>query len=288
MFFLFLFFGIFFSFFFCFCFVLFFKPESLSTATLSGLISHDSHGDVPSKSCPCSDVTILSMLLPPSAFTWQSAGKPKFKGKAHSPQVRAQSVSFPFPLGNGLKTPGLLEAKTDSHAQLSALDSVPWGLFFTLPLVPSLCPASQCLSVYSFHCQLWEVCGWWLRSCRLGGWGRVFGLAMATAAVKEPAWFGLLCERPGFCLISGFLVGPRPCDLLSVVLLAFLLQSYCQPELVVGMGAQLKVFQQKQKGHRSRAGSMFLSQGHTPSHILAGHPGLEHGASESLQNCQSL
>lgn len=89
-----------------------------------------------------------------------------------------------FPLINDLKTPRIkgMQQKTS----LSVLGFTPLGRL--LPFSPSLpLPSSSVQSVCNFHSWLCLLGGlWvWLRSRRAaGGWGILFGLVMATAAVK--------------------------------------------------------------------------------------------------------
>lgn len=108
-----------------------------------------------------------------------------------------------------------------------------------------------------------------------------------SSSERSKPSFGGSVNGQDFGLISGFLVGPRSHDLLSVVLQAFLLQSPCQPELVVGgIGDPEPSWIRKATEAEQAACSCILR--HTPCHIFPSHPGFEHGASESLQNCQSL
>lgn len=92
--------------------------------------------------------------------------------------------------------------------------------------------------------------------------------------------------------MAGTLPYLRILELVSGTLLAFLLHANYLPGLGAGWVGESRAQgappQQKQKVSRSRTGSMHLySQGHAPSYILASHPGLGHGTSESLQNCHS-
>lgn len=129
-----------------------------------------------------------------------------------------------------------------------------------------------------------------LQSGRIGH-SVCFGHGDSNNERSKPS-FGGSVNGQDFGLVSGSLIGPGSRDLLSVVLQAFLLQSPCQPELVVGgIGdpePSSRCSSRSKKATEAEQAACSCILRHTPCHIFPSHPGFEHGASESLQNCQSL